>query len=215
MIWVGDIEANRILRFDPATNELRWWNLPAGSAGPEGLAFDADGRLWWAGQQLGQLGRLAPATGEAAIYALSAGARPLMVAAGAGVIWYSDESGKVGALDPARAVATAATLTSGTATVSPACSTLPAGSTVTAVKSSGALSFIDKTWVPAPGSPVGVTAYRGPASDQPQPAPLGLAFSDGRAWFTDYARGTLVRMPPHLPVEPVNRRLYLPLVVRQ
>jgi streptogramin lyase len=145
MIWVGDTEANRILRFDPALNQLRWWALPADSAAPEGLAFDADGRLWWAGQHLGQLGRLAPATGEAAIYALSASARPFMVAAGAGVIWYSDESGKVGALDPARATGSAATLVSGTAGVPPVCSTLPPGSTLTAVKSSGALSFIDKT----------------------------------------------------------------------
>jgi virginiamycin B lyase len=215
MIWVGDTAANRIVRFDPATNQLRSWNLPTGSAAPKGLAFDTDGRLWWAGQQLGQLGRLAPDTGEAALYALSAGARPLMVAAGAGVIWYADESGKIGTLDPARAVASVALLASGTAAVTPTCSVLPAGSTLTAAKSSGALSFTDKTWVPAPGSPVGVTTYRGPASDQVHPHPLGLAFSDGRAWFTDYARGTLVRMPPLLPGEPVNRSLYLPLVVRQ
>jgi streptogramin lyase len=209
MIWVGDTVANRILRFDPATNQLRSWNLPTGSAAPRGLAFDTDGRLWWAGQQLGQLGRLAPDTGEVAIYALSASARPLMVAAGVGVIWYSDESGKVGALAPARAVASVATLASDTATVTPTCSVLPAGSTLTAVKSSGSLSFTAKTWVTAPGSPAGVTAYMGPASDQPQPHPLGLAFSDGRAWFTDFARGTLVRMP----VGPENR-LYLPLVIR-
>ena len=202
MIWVGDNEAARILRFDPATSQLRWWALPADSAAPRGLAFDADGRLWWADQQLGQLGRLAPATGEAAIYALSAGARPFMVAAGSEVIWYSDESdesGKVGALDPARAVASTVTLVSDTAIVTPTCSVLPAGSTLTAAKSSGTLSFTDKTWIPAPGTPAGVRAYMGPASYQPQPHPLGLAFSDGRAWFTDYARGTLVRMPPTCP----------------
>jgi streptogramin lyase len=210
MLWVGDTEANRILRFDPETNQLRWWILPAGSAAPEGLTFDADGQLWWAGQQLGQLGRLAPATGEAVIYALSASARPIMVAAGAAVIWYSDESGKVGFVDPTRAAGSAAPLASDTANVSPTCSTLPPGSTLTAAKSSGSLSFTDKNWRLAPGSPVGVTTYMGPASDQPQPHPLGLAFSDGRAWFTDYARGTLVRMP----VEPENR-LYLPLVIRQ
>lgn len=49
-LWVGDSQARRILRFDPDTNQLRWWSL-RGSAFPKGLAFDADGRLWWADAQ--------------------------------------------------------------------------------------------------------------------------------------------------------------------
>jgi len=194
-LWVGDSQARRILRFDPATNSLTWWNLPGTNTSPKGLAFDADGRLWWADAApgAGKLGRLSPESNQAVTYALPAGALPVAVVAGVEVMWYTSLAGTVGFVDPARASGSNWTLTTGSTTVSPTCSTVTAG-TQTATRTTGTFSFPTVTWTVVSGTPTGITAYVPPGST-PAPAPYGMAFSDGRIWVTDQDRLRLARLP--------------------
>lgn len=203
-LWVGDSVARRILRFDPASNQLRWWNL-SGSAAPQGLAFDADGRLWWAdaAPTAGKLGRLNPDSGEAVTYPLPSGAQPVAVVPGIEVIWYTDESGSAGFLDPARAAGSAAVLSSGTSSPASTCSTVLSGSQ-TATKASGTFSFATVNWTTVSSTPLGITAYAAPGSSA---EPYGMAFSDERTWTVDRVRLTLSRTPrvPRAPTVSISR----------
>ncbi|MDW8319023.1 MAG: hypothetical protein RMN53_14430 [Anaerolineae bacterium] len=198
-LWIGDSQGRRILRFDPATNQLFWWNL-GGSASPQGLAFDADGMLWWADAQVpARIGRLNPNTNQATYYTgLPSNAHPVAVVPGVEVVWYTDDYGSAGFVDPARASGTTATLSTGASTVSPTCSTV-SSATQTVTKSTGTFSFPPATWTLLSGTPAGLTVYIPPGTT---PAPYGLAVSADRVWFSDQYRLTLTRTP-RLPQAPV------------
>lgn len=191
-LWLGDSQAKRLLRFDPASNQLFWWNL-GGSASPQGLAFDADGMLWWADAQVpARIGRLNPNTNQATFYTgLPINAHPVVVTPGVEVVWYTDDYGTAGFVDPARASGTTTTLSTGSSTVSPTCSTVSAA-TQTVTKATGTFSFPTVTWTLLSGTPTGLTVYT-PAGSTP--APYGLAFSAERIWITDQSRLTLSRTP--------------------
>lgn len=192
-LWIGDAQARRILRFDPGTNQLRWWSLPSGSV-PEGLAFDADGRLWWADANLsgGKLWRLSPDTSQAVSYLLpgSTTPQPFAVVPGVEVIWYSNRAGDAGFLDPARATGSASTLATDTSTFSPTCFTV-SSATQSTTKSTGTFTFPTVNWTAGPTQP-GITTYTPPTTS---PLPYGITFSDGRTWVTDQIRQTLSRTP--------------------
>jgi virginiamycin B lyase len=60
--WYGCSESNCILRLDPATLELKEFNLPMGST-VRRLAFTSDGTLWYGNSGLGTVGRMDIKTG--------------------------------------------------------------------------------------------------------------------------------------------------------
>ncbi len=192
-LWVGDAQARRILRFDPVTNQLTRWQLSS-PASPQGLAFDADGRLWWADAApgAGKLGRLSLQTNQATLYALPAGTQPTGIIPGIEVIWYTDPNGSVGFLDPARASGSVSTLTPSTVTISPTCSTV-SSATQSTVKSNGTFAFSAVNWTTLSGAPTGITAYVPPQT--PTTAPYGITFSSDRIWTTDQDRLVLARTP--------------------
>jgi virginiamycin B lyase len=67
--WITDSGLNAIVRFDPNTEKLDVWKLPAetGYANLNTGAFDGDGIHWFTGQN-GIYGRLDPRTGEMRIF---------------------------------------------------------------------------------------------------------------------------------------------------
>jgi virginiamycin B lyase len=70
--------------------EVQEYEVPAGSR-PHDVAVAEDGTVWYTAQESGELGRLAPATGEITEVALGAGARPHGVIVGPdGAPWVTD-----------------------------------------------------------------------------------------------------------------------------
>lgn len=202
LLWLTDMQAGRLLRFDTTNNQLTAWTLPPGWVTPEGLAVDGDGRVWWADSGARMIGRLTPTTNQALVVTLPAGSQPVMLAAGTEVMWYADGSGGVGFVDPALAGGSVHTLSASTSTVGPTnCQTLAAGTVQTGViRQTGTFSFTTETWASAAGQP-GVTRYALPKSGI-APQPWGIAASQGRTWTVDQNRNVLARTP-RLPQSPV------------
>lgn len=100
--WVGQF-GNVIGRIDPATGEMKEWQLPA-KALPHSVNIDADGNPWYTGNGNGTIGRLDPKTGEFKVYQMpDAAARDPHTAEfdRNGVLWFTlQQSNMFGRLDP-------------------------------------------------------------------------------------------------------------------
>ncbi len=75
--WITDGGQNAIVRFDPATRQLRTFPLSgdAGYANLNTLTFDKKGRVWFTGQS-GIYGKVEPATGEVKVWQAPRGSGP-------------------------------------------------------------------------------------------------------------------------------------------
>jgi virginiamycin B lyase len=108
--WVTDGGLNAIVRVDPETEQVQTFPLPAetGNANLNTATFDANGVLWFTGQN-GIYGRLEPATGQLEVFAAPKGRGPYGIATTPdGAVYYASLAGSyVGRLD----------LTTGAATV--------------------------------------------------------------------------------------------------
>jgi len=106
-IWFGDYYNHRIQRFEPTgstTGNLSYWQLPT-DADPDGMAFDADGGLWWMEINAARIGHLSfGATNMLTYYQIPGMAHPISISILSMKIWYSDQNGKVGQLDTISAV---------------------------------------------------------------------------------------------------------------
>ena len=80
--WITDSGLNAIVRFDPKTERISVWKLPAetGYANLNTGTFDGDGIHWFTGQN-GIYGRLNPTTGEMKIFKDPDGRGPYGIAA--------------------------------------------------------------------------------------------------------------------------------------
>jgi virginiamycin B lyase len=80
--WITDSGLNAIVRFDPDSQALSVWPLPddRGYANLNTCAFDADGMLWFTGQN-GIYGSLDPATGDMRVFDAPEGRGPYGIAA--------------------------------------------------------------------------------------------------------------------------------------
>ncbi len=80
--WITDGGLNAIVRVDPATAEVEVYELPTDRPGANlnTAAFDADGRLWFTGQE-GVHGVLDPATGVMDVFDSPRGRGPYGIAA--------------------------------------------------------------------------------------------------------------------------------------
>ncbi len=215
-LWFGDFATDRILRFDPVTKVLKYWELGS-LAYPALLAFDnRDGSLWWGDTNSSRIGHLSfGVTDTLTFYNIPEGGEPWSVTVQAGTVWYSDQDGKLGRLDPATAeepISTPVTAqTQGPFTTT--CSTL-----IAALTSGGNyfednnLQFtpFDPVLVPA-STQVGWTIYTLPNDG----IPYGMAAASGAVFATDSDEspidaGKLVRIGvPH-----EQFKVFLPLIKR-
>jgi virginiamycin B lyase len=58
IVWSNEINANTVVRFDPATNRLATVKLPTADSGIRKMIVDARGRLWYMGSHSGRLGMI-------------------------------------------------------------------------------------------------------------------------------------------------------------
>ena len=93
--WITDSGQNAIVRFDPDNGQVTVWPLPAGSgnANLNTAAFDADGVLWFTGQN-GIYGRFDSATEDMEVFQAPQGRGPYGIAATPdGEIYYASLAG--------------------------------------------------------------------------------------------------------------------------
>ena len=76
--WIADLEGDQVIQVDIDSGEiLRRFPSPS-DAGPDDIAIDDQGRVFWTGFTSGQVGRIDPATGEHVIVAdVPPGANPI------------------------------------------------------------------------------------------------------------------------------------------
>lgn len=100
--WLTDGGLNAIVRVDPATKEVRRFELPANRPGANlnTAAFDGNGVLWFTGQN-GVYGRLDPRTGEMEVFDAPRGRGPYgITSTPSGDIYYASLAGSyVGRID--------------------------------------------------------------------------------------------------------------------
>lgn len=79
--WITDSGLNAIVRYDPATRNVRNWPLPADAANANlnTLTFDRQGRVWFTGQA-GYYGRLVVASGDLKVWNAPRGRGPYGIA---------------------------------------------------------------------------------------------------------------------------------------
>jgi copper transport protein len=67
--WISVGEANKILKFDIATERFSSYDVPTPEASPAGMAADSSGAIWFAEAVAGKIARIDPATGNITEYA--------------------------------------------------------------------------------------------------------------------------------------------------
>ena len=79
MIWLADYFGDQVLKIDPANGEiLERYNDECNGAGPDDIAIDEQGRVFWTGFTNGVVGRIDPNTRDNVIIAeLPVGANPI------------------------------------------------------------------------------------------------------------------------------------------
>lgn len=101
--WITDSGLNAIVRVDPVTEKVQTFPLPAGqrNANLNTAAFDANGILWFTGQN-GIYGRLNPSTGEMQVFEAPRGRGPYGITTTPdGSVYYAAlASDYVGRIDP-------------------------------------------------------------------------------------------------------------------
>ena len=183
-IWLGDTILGRILKFDPATNTFKTWDLAEWSY-PQGLALDEAGRLWWADIGLKVLSNIDTSNNSITSYTPPASKiSPRMIAYADSRLWYTDDDGKVGALDPDRAQGSTIMITPASSSVTPECSSLSPNSPLSVTTRSGSVTWEGQNY------PVDYDGAGWLILQLPQGAlPWGIAAANGDVWFTDQGDG--------------------------
>lgn len=205
VLWLGDRDQWRIVRFDPANaeGEVTYWTI--GSAldpsEPRGLAMDEAGNLWWADQIAGALRRLTPGTNQVTTFNLPVSATPNMASTKNGKIYYTayytaddptNNVGMIGILNPLVNQGDTSTKTTGTFNSTESCTFLGAGTLSTVSTGSGTITWTASTWTDiTPGSAAGWTVYRGARVDA---EPYGVLHAGSRLWVSDQTYDKLMRV---------------------
>ena len=68
-VWLASIAANQVIRFDPATKQFTFFDVPAGvkthkNATPYGMAVDGGGNVWVVENAVNQIARIDPKSGQ-------------------------------------------------------------------------------------------------------------------------------------------------------
>jgi len=68
-LWMPVLQANKVVKFDPATLEFSAYDIPTPVARPAGIASDRFGNIWFAEAGLGSIAKIDPVTGNITEYA--------------------------------------------------------------------------------------------------------------------------------------------------
>ncbi|MBN1400087.1 MAG: hypothetical protein JXA74_04575, partial [Anaerolineae bacterium] len=204
-VWFGDWRNGAIVRFEPASGQLRWWPIAGEGSWPVGLAFDDDGRLWWADNGLGAVVSLDPARMLQTTYLLPDAGAPESISVGPyGWVWYAGSDGSLGTLNALYAEGTSQTVTPQThvAALEPTCIVLE-GTTASATVTPGTLD-----WSPVTLASSGASGWI--EFGLPRVARLrGLEAGETHTWVIDSETQRLVSIPF---TPPEMHRLTLPVV---
>jgi len=181
-IYITEMYADRIARFDTKTQKFNEWNLPAG-AHPHGLLVDKEGRVWYTGNGNGTIGELDPSTGKVTEHRTPSGGSPhTLVIDDTGTIWFTNQSGSVGSLDRTSGKITEYKMSGG-----PYGLALDKQGNVWVCRMSA-----DKMGIIGPRTGKISELYMGPGS-RPRRA---AAAPDGTLWVTLYGNGKLAHVDP-------------------
>jgi len=100
--WFVEMTADKVLRFDYATHQMREYRLPSVGSGPIVIRW-IQGALWFTEMTAGRIGRLDPSTGQITEVSLPNPASvPISLTEGADGDIYSDEAAadKIARIDP-------------------------------------------------------------------------------------------------------------------
>lgn len=188
IVWYTAIGANKIGRFDPATEEFQEFDVPTPSSRPHGLVADGSGNIWFTEQGASKIGKLDPATGEIEEFPTptpnSGPHTPIM---GDGVLWFTEQSAsKIARLD----------VTTGEIEEFP--TPTPNSSPYGIILDAGG-----NPWYAALGAHriAMVDAETGEITEHPTPTDGSgtrrIAIdSDGKLWFTEYNAGKIGSFDP-------------------
>lgn len=103
MIYIAVPNDNKVARFDPRTQIFRDWEMPRGHQ-PTSIVIDRSGSIWTTGYGNGTIGRLRPATGMIAEFAvptgINSGPHTLAISEDGETLWFTMQTGdKLGSLD--------------------------------------------------------------------------------------------------------------------
>jgi copper transport protein len=68
-LWMPIVQANRVAKFDPASERFSLYDIPTPSAEPAGIAADSSGNIWFAEAGAGKIAKIDPAGGKIIEYA--------------------------------------------------------------------------------------------------------------------------------------------------
>jgi copper transport protein len=67
-LWAPIVQANKVVKFDPASESFSSYDIPTPNAGPVGIASDRSGNIWFAQAGTGSIAKIDPATGKITEY---------------------------------------------------------------------------------------------------------------------------------------------------
>lgn len=194
-VWVTEADLNKVVRIDPATNEVVAEIALDGL--PQGIAVGF-GSVWVATSDPpdganGGVSRIDPAT-NAVVKTILVPNLPEFVAIGAGAVWTSSNNGTIAEVDPQtnQLVGSIRVTEGGRMTLSAGGGAVWAAEIQTTGEASP-LYRIDPTTLKAEQLPATFPAV----------TPLGMAFGAGALWVADYSAGDVVRyVPPDAAASP-------------
>ncbi len=100
MIWVAYNGTNKLGALDPATMEVRYYEVPNEASRIRRLGLTSDGMVWYGNSTQGRIGRLDPKTGEIKEWPSPSGpeSHPYALAVVDDVIWYNESGMRPDAL---------------------------------------------------------------------------------------------------------------------
>lgn len=102
-IYIAVPNDNKVVRFDPKTQDFKDWNLPAGHQ-PNSVMVDRRGMVWTTGYGNGTIGKLNPSTGTIAEFAApsgnASGPHTLVLGTDGETLWFTMQTGnRIGSVD--------------------------------------------------------------------------------------------------------------------
>ncbi|MBV8748515.1 MAG: hypothetical protein JO103_02250 [Candidatus Eremiobacteraeota bacterium] len=197
-LWTGDAQNGTIVSFDPATGNYNATVVDTNNNGPQGIAFDASGNIWFADKNA--VGKFVPSTGAVTTYTAGLGSSAHVNAIAADIskttMWFYDRATNnppisvnrpsfIGKIDTASGTITEyPSGTAGPLQAAPAIIVGPDAAVWLADGVNGALGRID----PSSGA---FTEYPVSTPQYPSQAPQVLVNGpDGNLWFTSMAPAT-------------------------
>jgi virginiamycin B lyase len=111
IVWFTEINANKIGKFDPTTEQFQEFDIPTLSSRPHGLVVDQDGNVWFTEMEGSKIGKLDVDTGQVVAefptptlnsgpHTNDSGTRRIAIDSN-GKLWFTEyNAAKIGSFDP-------------------------------------------------------------------------------------------------------------------